>query len=172
MSFVTQDWPLLALIAARARLTSMPRAFRKISTSVSLSLSLSLPLCIHICLERLELRRPVPHLRGRKMALTTCCLLVMVCCFVGIRYFEDGSYHPDPSFWLVGKSLQIPHNTFKIALPNHALDEVLLCQGPSPGLCWRVLEYGVRAPVSYGNLREQTGENGFPRKPTGSLRCS
>ena len=36
----------------------------------------------------------------------------------------------------------------------------------------RVLEYGVRAPVSYGNLREQTGENGFPRKPTGSLFCS
>ena len=25
------------------------------------------------------------------------------------------------------------------------------------------LEYGVRAPVFYGNLREQTGENGFPR---------
>ena len=36
----------------------------------------------------------------------------------------------------------------------------------------RVLEYGVRAPVFYGNLREQTGENGFPRKPTGNLFCS
>ena len=35
----------------------------------------------------------------------------------------------------------------------------------------RVREYGVRAPVFYGNLREQTGENGFPRKPTGNLFC-
>ena len=26
----------------------------------------------------------------------------------------------------------------------------------------RALEYGVRAPVFYGSLREQTGENGFP----------
>ena len=33
----------------------------------------------------------------------------------------------------------------------------------------RALECGVRAPVSCGNLREQTGENGFPRKPTWSL---
>ena len=40
------------------------------------------------------------------------------------------------------------------------------------GLCKRVLEVEVRAPVSYGNLREQTGENGFPRKPTGSMFCS
>ena len=30
-----------------------------------------------------------------------------------------------------------------------------------------VLEYGVRAPVFCGNLREQTAENGFPRIPTG-----
>ena len=47
---------------------------------------------------------------------------------------------------------------------------------------WRVpirikiaLEYGpyrVRAPDFYGNLREQTGENGFPRIPTGTLFCS
>ena len=37
----------------------------------------------------------------------------------------------------------------------------------------RVLEYGVRAPVSYGNPQEQMGgNNGFPRKPTGSLFCS
>ena len=36
----------------------------------------------------------------------------------------------------------------------------------------RVLEYGVRAPVFYGNLREQTGETCFPQKPTGSLFCS
>ena len=36
----------------------------------------------------------------------------------------------------------------------------------------RVLKYGVRATVSYGSLREQTGENGFPRKPTGSVFCS
>ena len=36
----------------------------------------------------------------------------------------------------------------------------------------RVLEYGVRAPVFYGNLREQTGQNGFPQIPTGSLFCS
>ena len=36
----------------------------------------------------------------------------------------------------------------------------------------RVLEYGVRAPVSNEDLREQTGENGFPRKPTGSLSHS
>ena len=28
--------------------------------------------------------------------------------------------------------------------------------------------YGVRAPVFCGNLREQTGENSFPRIPTGS----
>ena len=34
------------------------------------------------------------------------------------------------------------------------------------------LEYGVRAAVFYGNLREQTGESGFPRMPTGSLCCS
>ena len=27
----------------------------------------------------------------------------------------------------------------------------------------RVLDYGVRAPVFYGNLRERKGENGFPR---------
>ena len=33
----------------------------------------------------------------------------------------------------------------------------------------RGLEYGVRAPGFYGNLREQTGENGFPRIHTGSL---
>ena len=33
--------------------------------------------------------------------------------------------------------------------------------------CKRVLEYGVRAPVFHGNLREQTGGNGFPRTPTG-----
>ena len=31
----------------------------------------------------------------------------------------------------------------------------------------RVLEYGVLATLFYGNLREQTGENGFPRIPTG-----
>ena len=36
----------------------------------------------------------------------------------------------------------------------------------------RGLEYGIGAPVFCGNLREQTGENGFPRKPTGSLLCS
>ena len=35
----------------------------------------------------------------------------------------------------------------------------------------RGLEYGVRAPVFYG-LREQTGDNGFQRMPTGSLFCS
>ena len=29
----------------------------------------------------------------------------------------------------------------------------------------RVLEYGVRAPVLYGNLREQKGGTGFPRTP-------
>ena len=34
-----------------------------------------------------------------------------------------------------------------------------------------VLEYGVRAPVFYGNLREQMGENSFPREPTGNLCC-
>ena len=34
---------------------------------------------------------------------------------------------------------------------------------------WDLLEYGVRAPVFYGNLPEQTGENGFPRIPTGIL---
>ena len=30
--------------------------------------------------------------------------------------------------------------------------------------CWlkRGLEYGARAPVFYGNLREQTGEDGVP----------
>ena len=36
----------------------------------------------------------------------------------------------------------------------------------------RGLEHGVRAPVFYGNVQEQTGENGFPRIPTGSLFCS
>ena len=35
-----------------------------------------------------------------------------------------------------------------------------------------VLESGVRAPAFYGHLREQTGENGFPRMPTGILVCS
>ena len=33
----------------------------------------------------------------------------------------------------------------------------------------RGLEYGVQAPVFYGNLREQTGENICPRIPTGNL---
>ena len=33
----------------------------------------------------------------------------------------------------------------------------------------RTFDYGVRAPVFYGKLREQTGENGFPRIPTGIL---
>ena len=32
-----------------------------------------------------------------------------------------------------------------------------------------VLEYGARAPVLYGSLREQTGENGFPRTPAGNV---
>ena len=32
--------------------------------------------------------------------------------------------------------------------------------------------YGVRAPVFYGNLREQTGQRGLPRVPSGSLCCS
>ena len=36
----------------------------------------------------------------------------------------------------------------------------------------RVLEYGVRAPVFYWNLREHTGGNGVPRKPTGNMFCS
>ena len=36
----------------------------------------------------------------------------------------------------------------------------------------RGLEYGVRAPVFYGNLREQTGENGSLRIPTEKLFCS
>ena len=35
----------------------------------------------------------------------------------------------------------------------------------------RVLEYGVRAPAFYGNLREQTGESGFPQIPAGILFC-
>ena len=34
------------------------------------------------------------------------------------------------------------------------------------------LSAGLRAPVFYGNLREQTGESGFPRIPTGILFCS
>ena len=38
-----------------------------------------------------------------------------------------------------------------------------------PALDKRGLEYGVRAPIFSGDLREQTGENGFPRIPTGSL---
>ena len=36
----------------------------------------------------------------------------------------------------------------------------------------RGLECGVRAPVFCGNPREQTGENGFPQIPAGSLFCS
>ena len=54
----------------------------------------------------------------------------------------------------------------------------LLCAAPTYVRAYahtsikRVLEYGVRAPVFYGNLREQTGENGSPRKPTGSQFCS
>ena len=35
-----------------------------------------------------------------------------------------------------------------------------------------VLEYGVWAPVFFGNLREQTGDQCFPRMPAGSLFCS
>ena len=35
----------------------------------------------------------------------------------------------------------------------------------------RVLEYGVRVLVFYGDLREHKGESGIPRKPTGSLFC-
>ena len=34
------------------------------------------------------------------------------------------------------------------------------------------LKYRVRAPVFYGNLWEQTGDNGFPRIPAGSLFCA
>ena len=44
-----------------------------------------------------------------------------------------------------------------------------VCLGILSHLTKRVLEYGVGAPVFYGNLREQTGENGFPRKPIGNL---
>ena len=44
--------------------------------------------------------------------------------------------------------------------------------GMSTATAKRVLEYGVRAPVFYGNLREETGENGFPRIPTASMFCS
>ena len=33
-------------------------------------------------------------------------------------------------------------------------------------------QYGVRAPVFCGNLREQAGESGFPRIPTGNMFCS
>ena len=44
-------------------------------------------------------------------------------------------------------------------------------KGEETGLAKRGLEYGVRAPVFYGNLLEQTGENSFPRRPTGSLFC-
>ena len=33
----------------------------------------------------------------------------------------------------------------------------------------KVLEYGVRTPVFYGNLREQTREDLFPRTYTESL---
>ena len=36
----------------------------------------------------------------------------------------------------------------------------------------RGLEYGVRTPFFYGKLRKQTGEDGFPQIPTGSLCCS
>ena len=42
----------------------------------------------------------------------------------------------------------------------------------APGTAKRVLEYGVRARVFYRNLREQTGENGFPQIYTGILVCS
>ena len=43
--------------------------------------------------------------------------------------------------------------------------------GRSDTVSKRGLEYGVRAPVFYGNLREQTRENGFPLKPAGVLFC-
>ena len=39
-------------------------------------------------------------------------------------------------------------------------------------IIYRVLNYGVRVPVSYGNLREQTGEHGFPQALTETLFCS
>ena len=42
---------------------------------------------------------------------------------------------------------------------RRALSCASLC---GEGKIKRVLEYGVPAPVSYRNLREQTGENGFP----------
>ena len=35
-----------------------------------------------------------------------------------------------------------------------------------------LLEYGVWAAVFYGDPREQTGGNGFPRQPAGRLFCS
>ena len=47
-----------------------------------------------------------------------------------------------------------------------------LCHCIRPSRRKRGLEYGMRASVFYGNLREQTGENGFARIPTGSLSCS
>ena len=40
------------------------------------------------------------------------------------------------------------------------------------GYIKRGLEYGVRALVFYGNLRQQMGEHSFPRIPTGNLFCS
>ena len=36
----------------------------------------------------------------------------------------------------------------------------------------RGLEYGVRAPVFYGDLRERRGDNGFPRMPAGNMFSS
>ena len=45
-------------------------------------------------------------------------------------------------------------------------------RGSAGSLPERGLEYGARAPFcSTGSLWEQTGENGFPRIPTGSLFC-
>ena len=56
-----------------------------------------------------------------------------------------------PSNFLIQCVLEVPH---------------VLRAGPK-----RVLEYGIRAPVFHGNVREQTGENGFPPEPTGNMFC-
>ena len=62
---------------------------------------------------------------------------------------------------------------YRIALPNSNPKIYSDCSQFSRGCpnVWvkRVFEYGVRAPAFYGNLRQQTVENGFPRIPTGML---
>ena len=59
---------------------------------------------------------------------------------------------------------------------TYKMTERMSCSGyPHHADTWRGLDCMCSwsdSGILYGNLREYSGENGFPRKPTGSLFCS